>query len=53
MNGVRSREAFEREEFERLAPFAMKSGSSQGRLHAEPEHPYRTGFQRDAGRSRL
>ena len=47
---VRTREAFEREEFERLAPFAVKSGASRGRVHAEPEHPYRTVFQRDRDR---
>lgn len=50
MNPVRTRAVFEREEFERLAPFAVKSGASRGRLHAEPEHPYRTVFQRDRDR---
>jgi dGTPase len=46
----RTREAFEREESERLAPAAVKSAESRGRLHAEPEHAYRTAFQRDRDR---
>lgn len=50
MSLVRTREVFEREESERLAPFAVKSGASRGRLHAEPEHRYRTAFQRDRDR---
>jgi len=50
MSPVRDREAFEREEAERLAPFAVKSAESRGRLHPEPEHPYRTCFQRDRDR---
>lgn len=33
-----------------LAPFAMFSAQSQGRLHAEDEHPYRGPFQRDRDR---
>ena len=33
-----------------LAPYAMKSGESQGRQHLEEEHPYRTRFQRDRDR---
>jgi len=33
-----------------LAPFAVKSGESQGRQHPEEEHPYRTRFQRDRDR---
>ena len=27
-----------------LAPFAMRSADSKGRLHPEPEHPYRGRF---------
>ncbi len=50
MSLVRDREAFEREEAERLAPFAVKSAESRGRLHPESEHPYRTCFQRDRDR---
>jgi len=48
--GVRSRVEAEREECERLAPWAQRSGESRGRLHAEPEHPYRTRFARDRDR---
>ena len=33
-----------------LAPYAMKSGKSRGRVHPEPEHPYRTCYQRDRDR---
>lgn len=33
-----------------LAPFAMKSIHSKGRLHPEIEHPYRGPFQRDRDR---
>ncbi len=47
---VRTRELAEREEHERLAAYAQRSGDSRGRLHAEPEHPYRTAFARDRDR---
>ena len=47
---IRTREAFEAEEAERLAPYAVKSGASRGRVHPEDEHPYRTAFQRDRDR---
>lgn len=33
-----------------LANYAVKSKDSQGRIHPEPEHPYRTAFQRDRDR---
>ena len=33
-----------------LAPYAVHSGRSRGRLHEEPEHPVRTAFQRDRDR---
>ena len=33
-----------------LAPYAMKSSSSRGRVHKEPEHPYRSSYQRDRDR---
>jgi dGTPase len=46
----RSREEFEGEEAERLAPCAQASAASRGRLHPEPEHAYRTCFQRDRDR---
>ncbi len=50
MSLLRTREDYEGEERERLAPFAVKSGASRGRLFAEEEHPYRTAFQRDRDR---
>jgi len=50
MSLLRSREAYEREEQERLALFAVKSAQSRGRVFAEPEHAYRTAFQRDRDR---
>ncbi len=46
----RTREAFEREERERLAPWAAHSGASRGRVAAEAPHRYRTVFQRDRDR---
>src|SRR5262252_5116324 len=33
-----------------LAPYAMRSAASRGRLHTEPEHPFRLTFQRDRDR---
>jgi len=45
-----SRTDVEREERERLAPWASKSGDSRGRLHPELEHAYRTRFARDRDR---
>lgn len=33
-----------------LAPYAMRSARSLGREHTEPEHPYRTVYQRDRDR---
>jgi len=47
---LRSRQAFEGEERERLAPVATRSGESRGRLFDEPEHAHRTAFQRDRDR---
>jgi dGTPase len=47
---LRDREAYEREEGERLAPFAVRSAASRGRVVAEAPHPYRTAFQRDRDR---
>lgn len=42
----------ELEEIEKkiLAPYAAKSGQTNGRVHPEPEHPVRTAFQRDRDR---
>jgi dGTPase len=48
--GWRSRQAFEQEERIRLAPWAALAGESQGRLVHEPEHAYRTAYQRDRDR---
>lgn len=48
--GVRRREAYEREEDERLAPWAARAARSRGRVAPEPEHPHRTVFQRDRDR---
>ncbi len=50
MQWLRSRESGQKREAERLAPYAVRSGESRGRLHAEPEHRYRTVFQRDRDR---
>ncbi len=50
MSWVTTREAFEREELERLAPYAAKSVESRGRVVEEPEPAYRTAFQRDRDR---
>ena len=44
------REDLERREADALAPWGMKSADSQGRTHPEPEHPYRTAYQRDRDR---
>ncbi|HVN38669.1 MAG TPA: deoxyguanosinetriphosphate triphosphohydrolase [Myxococcota bacterium] len=50
MSALRTRERFEREEDERLAPVAAHSAASRGRLFPESEHPYRTAYQRDRDR---
>ena len=47
---LRDREAYEREERERLAPYAVRSSGSRGRVVAEAQHAYRTAFQRDRDR---
>ena len=47
---IRTREAAEKEEAERLAPFAVRAGDSAGRVHPEAPHAYRTEFQRDRDR---
>lgn len=33
-----------------LAPYAMRTAASRGRKHAEPEHPFRSLYQRDRER---
>ena len=45
-----TREAIEQREAAILAPWAMRSRESQGRRHAEPEHPLRSVYQRDRDR---
>jgi len=47
---LRTRTDWEQEERERLAPWAVRSADSRGRVVPEPEHPYRTVFQRDRDR---
>ncbi len=47
---MRTREQLEKIEQETLVPCAQKSMESRGREHPEPEHPYRTAFQRDRDR---
>ncbi|GJL79371.1 MAG: deoxyguanosinetriphosphate triphosphohydrolase-like protein [Nitrospinaceae bacterium] len=44
------RQDIEQIEKQALAPYAVKSGESQGRQYPEEEHPYRTRFQRDRDR---
>lgn len=46
----RNRQQLEQLESDTLAPYALVSGSSRGRLHHEPEPRYRTAFQRDRDR---
>ena len=41
---------FEALEAAMLAPYAMRSRDSRGRVHAEPEHKFRVAFQRDRDR---
>ncbi|MBI3333257.1 MAG: deoxyguanosinetriphosphate triphosphohydrolase [Candidatus Omnitrophica bacterium] len=45
-----TRKGLEGEERRILAPYAAKASESHGRVHREPEHPYRTCFQRDRDR---
>ncbi len=45
-----TRSEFEERERRLLAPYAAKSAESQGRAHPEPEHTYRTAYQRDRDR---
>ncbi|MBI3317727.1 MAG: deoxyguanosinetriphosphate triphosphohydrolase [Candidatus Omnitrophica bacterium] len=47
---VQTRQAFESVERRFLAPYAVFSSESRGRVHREAEHPYRTCFQRDRDR---
>ncbi len=45
-----TREELERREEQFLAPYAMRSSQSRGRVYPEEEHPYRTAYQRDRDR---
>ncbi len=48
---IRDRKFNEELEERNLAPYAVRSKSAhQTRIHSEPEHPYRTAFQRDRDR---
>jgi dGTPase len=47
---VRWRDEIEKVEEQRLAPWASRARASRGRIYREPEHPYRTAFQRDRDR---
>lgn len=47
---VLTRQQLEEIEIQHLAPYSVKSRFSRGRVHFEPEHPYRTAFQRDRDR---
>jgi dGTPase len=45
-----TRAELEEREERTLAPYAARSGRHRGRRHPEPEHPYRTAYQRDRDR---
>ena len=45
-----SRRDYEEREDACLAPYAMRSAASRGRIHDEPEHPNRPAYQRDRER---
>lgn len=45
-----TRQELEDQEFQTLAPYGMKSRESRGRQYPDPEHEYRTAFQRDRDR---
>ena len=47
---MRTREQLEQVEALSLAPYAARSAETRGRVHPEPEAPYRTSFQRDRER---
>ena len=50
MNLENLRDELRRREHEGLATYATRSTDTQGRVHAEPEHPFRLPFQRDRDR---
>ena len=45
-----TRRDFEDREIRELAPYAARSAQTRGRAHPEPEHEYRTAYQRDRDR---
>lgn len=45
-----TRQELEDKEYQILAPYGMKSRESRGRQYPDPEHEYRTAFQRDRDR---
>ena len=47
---MRTRAEIEKHESEGLAPYAVRAADSRGRIEPEPEHRYRTVFQRDRDR---
>src|SRR5207248_10513992 len=47
---LRTRKEMEEQERATLATYAQKSADSAGRAHPEPQHPYRTEYQRDRAR---
>ncbi len=47
---LKTREQMEAEERHSLASYAQLAENSAGRVHAEPQHPYRTVYQRDRAR---
>lgn len=49
-NLILTRKELEKREHEWLAPYAMKSSDTLGRVHKENEHPYRSIYQRDKSR---
>jgi len=48
--GPITRAEIEARESAQLAPHAMRSSEARGRMHDEPEHPYRTTYMRDRDR---
>ena len=47
---LQKREDLEERELQNLAPYAQKAAQSRGRRHPEPQHPYRSCYQRDRDR---
>jgi dGTPase len=47
---LKTRTQIEADEQQVLASYAQKSGESRGRQYSEPQHPFRTEFQRDRAR---